>query len=360
MNLFDSILSANDASNWLTAAGVFLISLAVLELIRFGLLGILASLVARKYADYADLLRAIQRTSKQAFIFGFSLYLGSLQLTLPLGWHEFFRLLLLITLFLQLGFWSGATIRFATALYTKRQKEKDPSQVTNLYLINLIGQIVAWTIVLMLILDNLPGVDLTAILASLGIAGIIIGLALQNIVADLFASLSITLDKPFVIGDALVIDQFSGSVEHIGLKSTRLRSVDGELVIFSNSNILDSRVRNFQRLERRRVLIQLRLSYQTPSAKLEKLPEMVSQIVQAHPYVTYGKCYFKSYTESAILYEAFYHLETPDGDIFLDTNHAIQLEIFKQIEQEGIHFTVPYPFTFIPQDGEQHHLPLPQ
>ena len=159
----------------------------------------------------------------------------------------------------------------------------------------MIAKIVVWVILVLLMLDNIPGVDVSTLIASLGIAGIAVALAIQGILGDLFASLSIMLDKPFVIGDFISVGDYQGNVEDIGLKSTRLRSSTGEELVFSNTDLLDSRIRNYRSLQLRRVLFQLGFTYQTPYEKIEKIPEIVSGIVETYPGTVFNHAYFKEF-----------------------------------------------------------------
>src|SRR5271170_3581061 len=159
-----------------------------------------------------------------------------------------------------------------------------------------------WSLLTLVALDNL-GVNITALLAGLGVGGVAVALALQNVLGDLFASLSIALDKPFVIGDNLTIDTFIGKVEHIGIKTTRLRSEGGEQIILSNADILKSRVRNFGRLSEQRILATIRLGFDTPSDKLQALPALLEKIVREHSQARFERCHLKTLGESAFQFE---------------------------------------------------------
>jgi small-conductance mechanosensitive channel len=196
-------------------------------------------------------------------------------------------------------------------------------------------------VLILLILENVTGIQVTTLVASLGITGVAVALAVQNILSDLFASLSITLDRPFVIGDAIVVGEFNGEVEHIGLKSTRIRSVTGEQLIFSNSDLLNSRIRNYKRMERRRVVFPLNIAYGTPAALLEKIPDILREIISERPQISYDRAHFKEFRESALYIEAVYFVENPDYRLFMDTQQSINLEIIHRFTEEGIQFAFP-------------------
>ncbi|MDH7478761.1 MAG: mechanosensitive ion channel family protein, partial [Syntrophomonadaceae bacterium] len=192
----------------------------------------------------------------------------------------------------------------------------------------------------LLILDNL-GVKISALIAGLGIGGIAVALALQTILGDLFGSLTIVLDKPFVIGDFITIDDLSGTVEHIGLKSTRIRSLSGEMLIISNHDLLNSRIRNYQQMQERRVVLQIGVVYQTPHQKLAAIPDLIRQVIEAQEGVRFGRAHFKSYGTSALEFEVVYYILSPDYDYFMDRQQKINLEILRRFEENQIAFAYP-------------------
>jgi small-conductance mechanosensitive channel len=192
----------------------------------------------------------------------------------------------------------------------------------------------------LLILQNL-GVQITAILAGVSISGIAIALAVQNVLGDLLGSLSIILDKPFVIGDFIVVGEFSGTVEHVGLKSTHIRSVSGEQLVFSNSDLLSSRIRNYKRMQERRAVFTVGVTYDTPAETLEAIPDMIKSIVEGQEQTRFDRCHFKSFGASSLDIETVFHMTVPDYDAFMDAQQAINIELFRLFEREGIEFAFP-------------------
>jgi small-conductance mechanosensitive channel len=189
-------------------------------------------------------------------------------------------------------------------------------------------------------LDNL-GVNITALLAGLGVGGVAVALALQNILGDLFASLSIALDKPFVVGDSLNIDTFTGTVERIGIKTTRLRSESGEQIILSNADILKSRVRNYGRMPEQRILMTLRLSYATSSEHLQGIPKLLEGIVREQPNARFDRCHFKLLGESSLQFELSYFTEQPKLNPLLDLQQTVNFRIVDEFRRLGIEFAYP-------------------
>jgi len=208
-----------------------------------------------------------------------------------------------------------------------------------------------WFVVILIALDNL-GVNIKTLIAGLGIGGIAVALALQNILGDLFASLSIILDKPFVIGDFIIINEYLGTVEHIGLKTTRIRSLSGEQLIFSNSDLLKSRIRNFKRMYERRVVFTIGVLYQTPYEKLCRIPKMIREIVEGNDQVRFDRAHFKEYGDFSLKFEIVYWIQNPDYNLYMDIQQTINLEIYKKFEASRIKFAYPTQTLFLNQsDG---------
>jgi small-conductance mechanosensitive channel len=163
----------------------------------------------------------------------------------------------------------------------------------------------------------------------------------QNILGDLFASLSIMLDKPFEIGDFIIVGDVLGSVEHIGLKTTRLRGLGGEQVVFSNGDLLKSRIHNHKRMETRRVAFILRIAYGTSEQQLSAIPELIRSVVTAQPNIDYERAHFMRYGEWSLDFEVVYHFKSPDYVLHMDAQQAIFLELYRAFEREGIQFAHP-------------------
>jgi small-conductance mechanosensitive channel len=259
-----------------------------------------------------------------------------------------------IALLLQAGLWGGALINSALEEYHQRKQEQSPEDLTTLGLIGLAGRVAVWSIVVLLVLDNL-GVDITALVAGLGIGGVAVALALQNILGDLFASLSIVLDKPFVVGDFLMVDDFLGSVEKIGLKTSRLRSLSGEQLVFSNTDLLNSRIRNFGRMFERRVVFSLGVTYQTPRDKLKIIPGIVREAIEAEEDTRFDRSHFSKYGDFSLNFESVYYVLSPDYNRYMDIQQSIYLAIHERFEAEGIEFAYPTQTVFVASESGGDH-----
>ncbi|MGQ9576274.1 MAG: mechanosensitive ion channel family protein [Thermoguttaceae bacterium] len=330
----------NTLSRWLIAVAVAAGVAAALRLAN-DLLGRRAGAVARKHPTplLAALTDLLQRT-KTWFLLILAAYGGSAVLALPDGAVGILRAVVVIALLVQAGLWGNALVGFLLADYARRRLETDPSTATTLAALGTLGRLAIWSILLLLVLANL-GVDVTAMVAGLGIGGVALALAAQNILGDLFASASIVLDKPFVLGDFIVVGDEMGTVEHIGLKTTRLRSLSGEQLVLANNDLLKSRIRNYKRMTERRVAFTLGVTYQTPADKLASIPGMLQEAVQAQPQTRFDRAHFKQYGDSALVFETVYYVLSPDYKVYMDIQQAVNLAIFRRFAHEQIQFAYP-------------------
>jgi small-conductance mechanosensitive channel len=248
--------------------------------------------------------------------------------------------ILTVVLFTQVGGWAAAAANLLLERRRRRIAATDRAMVSSLGIIGFIVRMAIWAVIVLLVLENL-GVDVTALVAGLGIGGVAIALASQNILGDLFASLSITFDRPFVIGDFLIIDDFLGAVEYIGVKSTRLRSLSGEQIILSNADLLKSRVRNYGRMLERRVVFTLNVVKETPADLIERVPQRIREIVESQKDVRFDRSHFANHGAASLDFETVYYVLSPDYNRYMDIHQAIQLAIHREFERLGIEFAYP-------------------
>lgn len=205
---------------------------------------------------------------------------------------------------------------------------------------NIFSQIILWSFGLLLILSNI-GVDVNSLIAGLGIGGIAVALALQNILGDIFASFSILIDKPFQVGDFIKLGTESGVVQKIGIKTTHLKTLDGQTLIVSNRELTTTRVENFRQVEKRRALFTLRIVYETSQEKLVEIPKIIKSIVDKYEVAEFDRCHFKSYGDFSLNFEVSYYLEVDDYKGFLDIVEKVNLDIFQSFKEKGIEFAYP-------------------
>jgi small-conductance mechanosensitive channel len=268
-----------------------------------------------------------------------SLYLGSLYLDLPAGAARGLKAVAALAVFLQVALWSSVGIDYWMARQ-QRRRGQDPTAAALMSVLRFAAKLVLWSVILLLALDNL-GVDVTTLVAGLGIGGVAVALALQNVLGDLLASLAIAFDKPFVIGDSIAVDDLAGTVESIGLKTTRLRSVSGEQLVLANGELLKSRIRNWTRMTERRVVLAFGVVYETPAGAVERIPEIVRRLVEGQDLTRFGRAHFKAFGTSSLDFEAVYWILSPDYKQFMDRQQAINLGLLRAFEEEGIGFAYP-------------------
>lgn len=215
------------------------------------------------------------------------------------------------------------------------------------------SRVAVWSLVALMMLANL-GVDVTALVAGLGIGGVAVALALQNILSDLFASISILLDKPFVVGDFIIVGEELGTVEKIGIKTTRVRSLGGEQLIFANNDLLQSRVRNYKRMDERRIVFRVGIVYETPGDKLEAISGMLREIVEGIEQTRFDRAHFAEFGDFALQFEVVYYVLSSDFAIYRDIQQRINLAIFRRFERESIGFAYPTQMLHIPGLKKSH------
>ena len=234
------------------------------------------------------------------------------------------------------------------------QGKENQFSKTSLVVLGYLGKLLLWSIVVLVALDNL-GVNITALVAGLGVGGIVVALAVQSLLADVLASLSIVFDKPFVIGDFIVVEDFLGTVEYIGLKTTRIRSLSGEQIIISNNDLLRCRIRNYKRMTERRVVFHLGVIYQTTHEKLSHINSIVRDIIESKENVRFDRVHFKEYGDWSLIYEVVYYVLSQDYNLYMDIQQKINLDLFRKFQEEGIEFAYPTNTVQIVNDANDRH-----
>ncbi len=253
---------------------------------------------------------------------------------------DWWRAIVGATLIVQIGLWLGTFLRELVAQYAE-QRSTDRSALANaMTVVRILINVGVWSVVALVLLANL-GIDITALVAGLGIGGIAIGLAAQTIFSDLFASLSIILDRPFVRGDFIIFGDHMGTIERIGIKTTRIRSLSGEQIVISNGNLLQATIRNYQLLRERRVVFAIGVVYRTPVDQVAEIPKIIRTAIENTPKTRFDRSHFKDFGDSSLNFETVYYVLDPDYGVFMDTQHAINLAVMREFEARGIDFAFP-------------------
>ena len=330
----------NSLLTWFTSAGVFFGVWIFLGVVRHVSRGRLRRFVAGKEVMPLQIAEHVISQTKGWFLLLIALFAASRFWELTPSAETVLTRVATIALLLQMGLWASAALREFMRLRRERQVTEDREAVAAMDVLGFVLRVGVWTIVLLLMLDSL-GINITALVAGLGVGGIAVALAAQNMLSDLFASLSIVLDKPFVVGDFLVIDDYMGSVERVGIKTTRLRSLSGEQLIFSNNDLLSSRIRNYGRMFERRAVFSLGVTYETPAEKLKCIPGIIREAIQSQEKVRFDRAHFHRYGDFALIFEAAYYVLSPDYNVHMDIQQAVNLIIYERFAAEGIEFAYP-------------------
>ena len=346
MFFFDRVFYGNTMKTWLIALMIAIISFIALEIVKKVVLKHLIALGERINKDGYDLAVNLFRNTKVFFLLFLSLYIGSQYLTLTGKITSLTGSIIVIVFLLQVAVWGNSSISFWLESFTRRKVKEDAATVTMVSAFSYVGKILLWALLLLIALDNL-GFNVRTLIAGVGIGGIALALGVQNILKDLFASLSIATDKPFVYGDFISAGEYQGEVEQVGLKTTRLRSLTGEQIIISNSDLLQSRIRNYQRIRNRRGAFTLSVTYQTPYEKLERIPDIIGEIIGKYEKTRIERVHLAAYTPSALQFETVYWIDDPDYNLFMDTQQKIYLEIFKRFSEERISFAYPTQTVYV-------------
>ena len=216
----------------------------------------------------------------------------------------------------------------------------DPNAANASSLVTLMSRIILWALGGLFVLSNL-GIEITSLIAGLGIGGIAIAFALQGILSDLFASFSIYFDKPFRIGDFVIVGTDSGTVEKIGIKSTRIRTLQGEELVISNNELTATRVQNFKKMQERRIVFEFGVTYETPHEKVREIPGMVERTFGTHEGARLDRVHFKTFGDSALIFEVVFYVQSPDYTEYLNIQQSINFELMSVFSEAGIEFAYP-------------------
>jgi len=341
--LLDHVWFGNTVAQWLLATTAFLTCFFVLPSLRMFVMARARRLAGRDTPPWIDLVLLLIRRTRRLFLFVVALYVAERFLSLPLKVEDVSTALIVLTFWIQAALWGVAAAEFALKQRQERMAAAgELRQSGSMSVLLFVARVAIFALAVLLALDNL-GVNITALVAGLGIGGIAIALAVQTVLGDLLASLSITLDKPFRVGDLLRVEDIEGTVEFIGVRSTRLRSVTGEQVVIANADLLKSRLRNLGRMPERRVLFQLGVAYETSPEKLAGLATMVRSAIESVEGTRFEYCALRQFGEHALGFEVVYFV--PDWDTarlrFVQINDAVNRAIHAAFAAAGIAFAYP-------------------
>lgn len=335
----DFTLLGNTLLRWVIALAVAVVVYVALRVVRKALRSRVRDAATRTRNGVDDVIVAVLAATMTFFFLAAAVFAATHVLALDDTVRSVLRQGFVLILLVQVLVWGNAALVKVLEIY-RRQNDLDPTRRTSLSAMSFVGRLVLFSVVLLLALDNL-GFEITTLLAGLGITSLAVALALQNILGDLFASLSILFDKPFEVGDFIVVGDYQGTVENVGLRTTRLRSLSGEQLVFGNHDLLASRIRNYKRMQERRVVFALGVEYGTRAEKLERIPALAREAIEKQQDTRFDRAHFKSFGAFSLDFEIVYYMLNADYAAFMDTQQAINLRLYRRFEEEGITFAFP-------------------
>jgi small-conductance mechanosensitive channel len=348
---WEQIYFGNSISDWAIALGIIIAGFIILYLIKRIALRKIKKWAGKTETSVDDIIIAGIENSVIPLLYFLIVFAAINYLTVPEKIMSKIKIVAwIVTMFYILKSVTQG-IRYFIFGYMKNKEESEArrKQANGLILIINIG---IWIVGFIFLLGNL-GYNITTLIAGLGVGGIAIALAAQTILGDLFAYFVIYFDKPFEIGDFISFDDKAGVVEYVGIKTTRIRILNGEQLVCSNKDLTDSRVHNFGRMEKRRVILKIGVVYQTTTAQLKRIPGLVKNIIESVENVTFDRAHFMALNNSSLDFEIVYYILSSDYNVYMDKQQEILLAIFEAFEKEKIDFAYPTQTLFVEQAKEK-------
>lgn len=337
-----SIYLGNSTRDWLIAALVAAVVYIVLAVARRVLITRLGALAERTETEIDDAIVDLIKNTRPFFLAAVAVGAAMRGLAIHTKLVGPLSALLQLLVLVQVGLWTAGLIEFLVGrALTKRREAADRIGIAAVKAIGVTIKVIAWIILGLVALEFIFEKNVTALVGTLGVGGIALALAVQNILGDLLAAVAIVFDRPFDVGDSIAVDNMAGTVEQIGLKTTRLRSVTGEQLVIGNAELLKSKLRNYKRMYERRVLLNLDLTYDTPADVIERIPDIMKEIVSRQKSVRFERSHFAGFQESALRVETVYFVLDPDYKQFMDVQQAVDLAVLRRFAAERINFAFP-------------------
>jgi small-conductance mechanosensitive channel len=328
----------NSVLGYLIAAGVIVLGIVGLQIIRSVVLNRFRNYARNTETDVDDFVFSIIRKSVLPLCYAGLVYFALRTLTLSEGFQQVLHVAIIVVCVFFIVRFVVTGVEYVLNLYLKKRgKEQTRNALRGLM---IIVRLLLFTFGLIFLLDNL-GYNVTTVLTGLGIGGIAIALAAQTILGDVFAYFAILFDRPFEVGDFLIVEGQLGTVSHIGIKTTRFDSLSGEQLAYANKKLTETWIHNYSRMTKRRAVFGFNVSYDTPVDKLEAIPGEVKKIITAQNNVALDRVHFAAFKESYLYFEAVYYSLSPDYGLYMDTQQAINLAIMRKFEEMGISFAFP-------------------
>jgi len=336
-DLAGSVYYGNDLQSWAEAVGIFLLLLVVLPFARALLDRRLRSLKPHQSPTALELAIALYHGTTRLFILAVATYFALKTLNLPPRVDRFIDVGIEFAFWTQAALWGARAARF---MLDRRMQHVGGDQLPTLSILRFVILVLVWSLAVLMLLSNL-GVNITTLVTSLGVGGVAVALAVQNVLGDVLASLAIAFDKPFQIGDELHIDDINGKVERIGIKSTHLRSIDGEQIIIANSQLLQAKLRNWGRASEQRTTYVVNLAFDTPTETLRSIPALIEQVVKALPSARFARCTLRGLGSAGFEYEVSFFATDLSKVSVAELLAQFTLALLEKLRSQGIGFAAP-------------------
>ncbi len=341
----------NAVYDWLGAILIFLAALLILKIFKLILIGRLKTLSAKTKTEIDDMvIDALGKIHWPLYVLVaiyFSLFFVNVNFLVK-EWASY--IFLIAVVYYAITF-LGALIDYGVKVVAIKRKEKE-GDVGIVKFSGAVMKIILWAGAVVLILGNM-GYNVTSLIAGLGIGGIAIALALQNILGDLFSSLAIYFDKPFKVGDFIVIGEYMGTVKRVGIKTTRIEALQGEEIVIPNNELTNAKLQNFGLMEKRRIVFTIGVTYDTPASKLKKIPTIIRKIIKEQENSKIDRVHFKTFGDSSLIYEIVYYIDSSEYTIYMNAQQEINLGIVKEFTQEKIEMAFPTQTLYVKKEEEK-------
>jgi len=345
----NQVFWGNIIQDYLVALGIFVVGLIIVKILQKIVLYRLKKWSEKTETKVDDfLIKGIEKSIIPLLYYG-AFYLGLRSLTLSSQVIDIIKISSLFILTFFILKFISSTVMFFMSYFVQKQERGD-EKVRQLRGMTVLINVIIWVIGLLFLMDNI-GFDITTVIAGLGIGGIAIALAAQAVLGDIFSYFVIFFDRPFEVGDFIVVGDKKGTVEYTGIKTTRIRALSGEQLVFSNTDLTNSRLHNFKKMQERRVVFSLGVIYQTTAAQLEEIPKLVREIIEKHSDVRFDRGHFSSYGDFSLNFEFVYSVLGSDYVKYMDTQHSINLNIYSEFEKRGIEFAYPTQTLFVSKEA---------
>ncbi len=339
MNFWDTVYFGNPLKDWGIAFGIVLVAFSIIKILRLPVLRRIKNWSQRTTNSFDDFIVLAIEKCLIPFLYFVAIYAALHYLTFNTRVNRIIEVAFLFVITFYVLRLLSSAVQYSIFAFLGRQENSETKQKQARGLI-LIFKAGIWIVGIVFLMNNL-GYNVTTIITGLGIGGIAVALAAQTILGDLFSYFVIFFDRPFEIGDFLKVDDKAGSVEYIGIKTTRIRAISGEQLIFSNKDLTESRVHNFKRMERRRVVFSIGVIYQTTAEQLRKIPVIIKGIIESIEGATFDRSHFSEFGDFSLKFESVYYITGPDYTEYMNRQQIMYMQIFEAFEKEGIEFAFP-------------------